>query len=419
MDKKCRICGDILNVFLPFGKVPISNTYLTKEQLDGLNIGEFKEYMYDLEAAFCNNCKMVQLTEFVPYEKYITPQEDGSTEYLFYSSTSQFMQKHFAEFAQEIATKFMKMNDLVVEIGSNDGIMLQAFDQAKVRVLGIEPGTNVANVARAKGIENVTEFFTEDLARKIVNTKGKAKAILSANVILNIGDLHELMRGINILMDDNGVFVFQDPYMPYILEKNSFDQFYDEHVYYFCITSLQNLMKMHGMEIFDVQEQDVHGGSMRVYVKRQSDSRPISEKVRKILEQEDKIGLNSFSTYQAFAERVERIKKNLRDFLRLLKENGYKLAGYAATCKSSTALNYCGIGTEFLDYISDSTPEKQRKFSPGKHIPIVSPEHFRQDNPPYTLLLAWNHEKEILGKEKDYLKRGGKFIIYNPCLRIV
>ena len=411
-EKKCRICNTNLKIFLNLGKAPISDFFPSKEELHK------DTYRYDLEPAFCPNCAMVQVTEFVPYEKYIVPKESGKTEYLFYSSTSEFMKKHFAEFANELEHNFMKENDLIVEIGGNDGILLQAIS-SKVRALNIEPGTNVADVARSKGIESVTEFFTEELAKKIVSKKGKAKVITSSNVILNIGDLHELLRGINNLLDDEGVFVFQDPYLPRILERNSFDQFYDEHVFYFSVTSLSNLLSIHDLEIFHLSEQPVHGGSMRVYAKKRSSRRPISPIVRQTIEWEKSIGIDKFEIYKEFATNVERIKRNLQDLLLMIRSKNKKIAGYAATCKSSTVFTYCNIGPEIIDYISDSTPEKQGKFSPGKRIPIRSPEEFHKDNPEYTLLLAWNHEREILEKEKEYRAKGGKFILFNPEVRIV
>jgi methylation protein EvaC len=410
--KSCRICNSPLSVFLNLGKAPISNLWLSKEEIHK------DVFRFNLEAAFCTECKMVQLTEFVPYEKYIIPTEPGKTEYSFYSSTSDFMITHFSEYAKEIEDSYMENNDLVVEIGGNDGIMLQAFSN-NIRKLNIEPGTNVAEVARIKGIESWTDFFTEDLAKKIVSEKGKAKSIISANVILNIGDLHELLKGVNTLLDDEGVFVFQDPYMPKILERNSFDQFYDEHIYYFSATSLSNLLKMHGLEIFNLSMQDVHGGSMRVYVKKISSQRQISDSVQKFLDKEKDLGLDKLETYEKFAGRVSRIKNNLNNLLDLLKQQNKKIVGYAATCKSSTVFTYCNIGPDKIDYISDSTPDKQGKLSPGKHIPIVTPDFFHKDNPEYTLLLAWNHEKEIIQKESEYLKNGGKFITFNPEVRII
>lgn len=413
LTKKCRICDHALNVFLSLGKAPISNLWLTKEE-------RYKDdFRYDLEAAFCPDCKMVQLTEFVPYEKYIIPKQEGKTEYLFFSSTSRFMEKHFAEYAKEIEENFLSKGDLVVEIGSNDGILLQAFHKGKYKILGIEPGTNVAEVARKKGVKTWTEFFTPNLAKRIVQEEGKTKAILAANTILNIGDLHTFMRAIDILLDEEGIFVFQDPYIPNILERNSFDQFYDEHIYYFSSTSLSHLMKRHGLEIFNLSGHDVHGGSMRVYVKHKSSKRPVLRTVEKHLAFEREMGLDKLETYQSFATRVSKIKGDLNDLLASLKSQNKKIVGYAATCKSSTVFTYCNIGPEILDYISDSTPDKQGKYSPGKHIPIVSPDKFHEDQPEYALLLAWNHEKEILEKEEEYRKKGGKFILFNPEVRIV
>src|SRR3989338_7634880 len=215
--EKCRICNSEMEIFLDFGKMPIANAFLTKEDL------KKEEYKYHLAGCFCNNCKMVQLLEVPGYEKYIIPKADNKRYYLFFSSTSEFMKKHFAEYAKEMREKFMKKREMIIDIGSNDGILLEAEALKDVKVLGIEPSHNTAEIARKKGIETITEFFTEDLAKKIAKEKGKAKVIVSANVILNIVNLHEVMKGINSLLDKDGVFVFQDPYMPEILDKTAFD----------------------------------------------------------------------------------------------------------------------------------------------------------------------------------------------------
>jgi len=410
--KHCPICHtQNLLEFINFGQMPVANAFLKQEDL-------YKpEFKYEMAVGFCENCKMVQLVNIVPYDKYIVPDETGKTQYAFFSSTSKAMEEHFASVAGEIEEKFLELNSQVLEIGSNDGIFLKAFKNHNV--LGIEPSDNVADVAKSLGIETITNFFSEDLARRIVEQRGKFKAIFSANVILNIIDLHDLLRGVNHLLEDKGVFIFEDPYLVDILEKTSYDQIYDEHVWYFSLTSLSNLLEMHGMQIFHAQREWVHGGSMRVYTCKKNAYEKTSQ-LKQYLEQERQKKIHEIDPYIEFAKKVEKSKQELQILLKSLKSEGKKIVGYAAASKGTIVLNYCDIGKETLDYISDSTPFKQGLYSPGKHIPIVAPEHFHQDKEvDYALLSAWNHAKEIIGKEKEFIERGGRFIVHYPEARIL
>ena len=411
---KCKVCGsiDILE-FLDLGMMPIANGILKKEDLNK------KEFKYRLKAGFCNNCKMVQLLHLVPYEKYIVPQENGKTHYVYVSSMSKVMTQHFADFANEIQERFLKDNDLVIEIGSNDGIMLQAFDQNKTKVLGIEPSDNVADMAKEKGIETIAKFFSEKLCKKIVKEKGKAKAILSANVILNIIDLHDLIKGVKELLTDDGVFVFEDPYIVEILKKAAYDQFYDEHIYYFSLHSLSNLFKMYGMEIFDAKEQSVHGGSMRIYARKINKEKPISDNVKKYLSKEKEIGIDTTKPYEKFEEKVNKTKEELINLFKKIKSENKRIVGYGAASKGNVIMNFCGIRNDVIEYISDSTPTKQGMFTPGTHVPIVPPEKFHNDNPDYTIIFPWNLAEEIMSKEQEYKTKGGKFIIPVPIARVV
>ena len=409
----CKICNSPnLVQFISFGQMPVANGFLKREDLGK------SEFTYEMNVGFCENCKMMQLINTIPYEKYIVPDETGKRNYAFFSSMStKAMEEHFAEAADEIEKNFLNYDSKVLDIGSNDGIFLRNFKNNKV--LGIEPSHNVANVAIKNGIETVTEFFSENLARRIVFDKGKFRAIFSANVVLNIMDLHDLLKGVNLLLEDDGVFVFEDPYILDILDKISYDQIYDEHIWYFSLTSLSNLLAMHNLEVFDAEKQWVHGGSMRVYVCKKG-RRNKTERVLKYLEEEKNKGIDTISPYLKFAERVKESKEKLIQLLRDLKSKGKKIVGYAAASKGTIVMNYCRVGTETLDYIADSTPYKQGRYSPGKHIPIVSPEYFRQDkNVDYVLLGAWNHAEGIMEKEKEFLERGGKFIVHYPQARIL
>ena len=397
--------------------MPVANAFLTKEQLEKIKSGEEKEFKYEMSVGFCENCKMVQMINIVPYERYIVPDERGKTNYAFFSSTSKAMEEHFAGIAEEIEKKFLELNSKILEIGSNDGIFLKAFKNNKV--LGIEPSQNVAEIAQMQGVETITEFFSERLANRIVANMGKFKAIFSANVILNIADLHDLLAGINSLLENDGVFIFEDPYIVDILEKKSYDQIYDEHIWYFSLTSLKNLFEMHNLDLFDAERQEVHGGSMKIYACKRGE-RAKTDRLNAYLTDEKRKEIDRINPYIEFAKRAEESKTELANLLKELKLQGKKIVGYAAASKGTIVLNYCDTGKETLDYISDSTPFKQGLFSPGKHIPIVSPGFFHDDKKvDYALLSAWNHAKEIMGKEQEFLKRGGRFIVHYPKARIL
>jgi len=410
---ECKIChNETLKKFIDFGQMPVANAFLKKEDLDK------QEFTYHMAVGFCEDCKMAQLTEVVPYDKYIIPDVNSKTNYAFFSSTSAFMGKHFAEMARETEERFLNDNKKVIEIGSNDGIMLQAFSDRK-KVLGIEPSNNVAQVAIGKGIETLTEFFSEKLARKIASERGRVRAVLSTNVFLNIIDIHDFMKGIDALLDNKGVFVTEDPYIGEILKQNSYDQVYDEHIWYFSLNSLSNLFATHGFEIFDAEKQEVHGGSMRVYSARKGAYRQ-TDRVLELFDQEYENKITEMSPYISFAKDVERNRDELVDLLKNFKSQGKRIVGYAAASKGTIVQNYCGIGPDVLDYISDSTPAKQGLYTPGKHIPVVSPDIFHNDKTvDYALLGAWNHAREIIGKEHDFLRRGGKFITHLPNPRIL
>jgi len=408
----CKIChSPELVEFISFGQMPVANAFLEKEDL------EKEEYTYEMAVGFCENCKMAQLINIVPYDKYIVPDETGKTHYAFFSSTSKAMEEHFAEMAKDVEERFLDPGSRVLEIGSNDGIMLKSLKNREV--LGVEPSQNVAEVAKNQGVETITEFFSELLARRIAIERGRFKAVLSTNVILNIIDIHDLMEGVNVLLEDDGVFVFEDPYIVDILEKTSYDQVYDEHIWYFSLTSLSNLLKMHNLEIFDAERQWVHGGSMRVYVCKAGQHEK-TQRFLKYLEEEKEKGIDTLDPYLKFAENVKKSKQELTDLLGRLKAQGKKIVGYAAASKGTIVQNYCNIGPETVEYISDSTPFKQGLYTPGKHIPIVSPDVFHQDKEvDYALLAAWNHAEEIMKNEKDFLDRGGKFIVHYPQARIL
>lgn len=403
---KCRICSNMLVSSTSFGKMPIANGFLSQEHFK-------KEYFFDLGIAFCERCKMLQLLE------QPEPEMMFHENYAFFSSTSKKMGEHFEKMANEYQREFLTGKDgFIIELGSNDGIMLKHFAKSGISHLGIEPSYNVAEVARKNGINTMSSFFNEDTAGQVVKQYGQADVISAANVMCHIPDLHSVAKGVNCLLKPTGVFVFEDPYLGDMIQKTSYDQIYDEHVYIFSVQSVANTFGFYGLEVFHVEPQSTHGGSMRYYLSRKN-ARTIRPSVGAQLEIEKNLGLDKAETYHQFGEACERNKKSFTELLTALKSQGKRVVGYAATSKSTTILNYCNVGPDLIDYICDTTPIKQGKYSPGMHIPIKSYEVYKSDNPDYVILFAWNHEQEIFEKEKDLEKRGGKWISFVPEVRVL
>jgi len=402
----CRISGSPLEEVLDFGLQPLGNGFL--------NVSEFKyEYFFSMKLGFSEVSMMLQLIEQPDPEKMF------HDHYAFYSSTSSFMGQHFKQFAnQVIQSDYLTKDDpFVVELGCNDGIMLKNFAEQNVRHLGIEPSLNVAKEANKHGVLTRSEFFSEALAEIIVREEGQADAFLAANVMCHIPDIVGVVKGIKKLLKSTGVVMFEDPYLGDVVAKTSYDQIYDEHVFLFSALSIQYLFGLQDMELIDLLPQKTHGGSMR-YVLAHKGAHPIKEAVTQIIAKEKAQGLDRLATFEKFRVNVEKSKSDLVSLLKDLKSQGKKVAGYAATSKSTTVLNFCGIGPDLIEYICDTTPIKQGKLSPGVHIPIVPYQTFKNNPPDYAVLLAWNHAEEIMAKEKDYVANGGKWIVHVPEVKV-
>lgn len=402
----CLICGARFQPFISFGRQPIANAFLPPD-------GVANEFFYELTVGTCPRCHMVQLGELVDPSKLF------HEAYAFYSGTSKGMAAHFERAADAIRREHLGRADpFIVEIGSNDGIMLRHFAKAGIRHLGVEPSANVAAVAIEQGVRTVSRFFDDALAREILASDGTADVIFGANVICHIPDLNGVVSGVRTLLRPGGAFIFEDPYLGDIVQKASFDQFYDEHVFYFSTIALDALFRSHGMEIADLEPQSAHGGEIRYTVRHQG-AGPISATVAATLARERELGLDRPETFEALRRRIERNRDGLVALLRSLRTEGRRVVGYGATSKSTTVTNYCGIGPDLLDYISDTTPIKQGRVSPGTHIPVRPYSAFQADPPSHALLFAWNHATEILAKEREYLERGGRFIVYVPDVALV
>lgn len=402
--RSCLVCEQMPEPVLSFGRMPIANGFLTPEQFAD-------EPFFELAVAFCPGCKMVQLAQTVD------PSRMFHENYAFFSSTSTRMAAHFERLATDVKARYLGPDPFVVELGSNDGILLRHFASAGIRHLGVEPSANVAEVARSKGVETIGEFFDVALARRILAAQGPADVVMGANVMCHIPGMHAVIEGISLLLKPRGVLIFEDPYLGDIVERTSYDQIYDEHAFYFSVASLDPLFARHGMEIVDVAPQVTHGGSMRYTVAHRGE-RPVSPAVAETRQREAALGLSLPATYARFRNNVEASRDALKEMLVRLKREGRRVAAYGATSKSTTVTNYCGIGPELVEFISDTTPVKQGKFSPGVHIPVKPHAAFVERYPDYALLFAWNHGEEIKAKEAAFVASGGRWIVYVPRVEV-
>ncbi len=386
--------------------MPIANGFLREE--------DFKnEYYFEMEVGVCSCCHMFQLINQPEREMMF------NENYAFFSGTSKHMASHFKEFASHVKNNYLPgENPFVVEIGSNDGIMLKNFADQGIKHLGIEPSANVAEVARENGINTITEFFDKSCAEKIINKTGKADAFIAANVMCHIPYMDSILEGIDVLLNEHGIVMFEDPYLGDVIKNTTYDQIYDEHVFLFSGLSVRNLFQRYNFELIDIEPQETHGGSMR-YTLARSGKRKVSQKVHELLEQEKILGLDKAETYNTFRKNCEKYRDDLIATVRAIREKDHKIVGYAATSKSTTILNYCGFTSNDIAYICDTTPIKQGKFSPGVHIPVKANEEFKTNYPLYALLFGYNHKKEIMAKEQDYMKQGGKWIIYVPEVKVI
>jgi methylation protein EvaC len=402
---KCLICESEYQPFVDFGDMPIANAFANEDEVEN-------EYTFPMKVGFCENCNMVQLVEQPDREKMF------HENYAFFSSTSNYMQQHFQKFAQSVSEiQVLDEDSFVVEIGSNDGIMLRNFLSKKIPCLGIEPSINVAQVAMDKGIKVITQFFDEPLAELISKSHQKADAILSANVMCHIPYVHSIYDGIKSLLQEDGLFIFEDPYLGKVIEITSFDQIYDEHVFLFSALSVSNLANMHGLELVNVEPQITHGGSMR-YTVAHKGVKTVSTNVTNLIKNEKKLGLHNKHSYLGFADSVNKIRDDLMELLTKLQNEGKKVVAYGATSKSTTVTNYFGITPELVECIFDTTPIKQNKLSPGAHIPVLPYDQFRKSNPDYVLLFAWNHATEIMKKEQDFMGNDKHWIRYIPQVKV-
>ena len=404
----CRFCNKPLtDTFVDLGMSPLSNAFLKKEMLNDL------EKKYPLCAYVCNSCFLVQLPEFEKPENIFE-------EYAYFSSYSSTWLKHAENYVSMMIKKFgFDEKNLVIEIASNDGYLLQFFKKINIPILGIEPAVNVAKVAKDKGIPTITRFFSENTANDLRKENKFADLIIGNNVLAHVPNLNDFVKGLKILLKPSGIITLEFPHIMQLIQKNQFDTIYHEHFSYFSLLTSKKILSFHGLTIFDVEEIPTHGGSLRIYVKHSEyDKIPINKKVKILLEKEKLYGLENISTYINFIKNVEDVKKKLQQFFKHARNSGKKIVCYGAAAKGNTLLNYCNIGKKFIDYAVDQNPHKQGLFLPGTHIPIKNPKEVQKTKPDYLIIIPWNLKEEII-EQMNYIREwGGKFMIPIPKIEI-
>ena len=392
----CKITKSVIEPFMSFGKMPIANGFLKKDEFK-------KEFFFEMEVGFSEKCSLFQLKD------HPTPKQMFNDKYPFFTGSSETMKLHFKKYSEFLKKNYIKNNSKIIEIGSNDGTFLSNFKNSNLEYTGFEPSGNVAKLANNNGIKTINSFFGTETLNHVKNFVSQTDVIFAANVICHVPDLVDLIKAIDKLFSKNGVFIFEEPYLGSMFNKISYDQIYDDHIFMFSATAVKKIFELFDMELIDLIKQETHGGSMRYVISRKK-QRVISDNVQKILDEEKMYNLDNIESCLKFKKNCEASKKKLNDLLKKFINDGKKIVGYAATSKSTTILNYCGINEKIIEYICDTTKEKIGKFSPGMHIPIVSIDHFRKDNVQIAYLFAWNHKNEILNKETNFIKNNGKWI---------
>jgi SAM-dependent methyltransferase len=404
----CRFCqAGLQRTFVDLGMSPLCESFLTQEQLNQT------EPFYPLHAYVCEECFLVQVEEYVGPERIFS-------EYAYFSSYSRAWLEHAKSYTDMIVSRLgLDHTSQVIELGSNDGYLLQYFMARGIRVLGVEPAGNVAAAAIAKGVPSTTRLFGLETARELLAEGHHPDLIVGNNVLAQVADLNGFVSGMKKLLKPGGVITMEFPHLLRLMDENQFDTIYHEHFSYFSLMSTERIFAAHGLTLFDVEEMWTHGGSLRIYARHQEDAaRPVGPRVRALLAREKTVGLDRPDRYAAFAEQVRETKRRLLEFLIGAKRQGKSIAGYGAPGKGNTLLNYCGIRTDFLDYTVDRNPYKHGRFTPGTHIPIYPPEKILETRPDYVLILPWNLKDEIMEQMSAVQSWGGQFVVPIPDVKV-
>lgn len=403
----CLVCESTrVEPFLDLGETALANKFLTAEELSR------PEPAYPLRVGFCHACTHVQLLDRVP-------PSDMFTDYLYLSSASDTLTAHLNEVSDVVVERDrLGPSHLVIDIGCNDGTLLQAFRRHGVRTLGVDPAENLAALTREQAIERYVGFFNAMTAQEIVRRWGRAQAITATNTFPHIPELRDFVRGIDTALAPGGVFVIEAHYLLDLLEQRAFDTIYHEHVSYWALAPMQRLLESAGLQIVDVERLPIHHGQLRVFVQRRGEGR-VQPRVAQLAALERAKGLDRVETYQRFAEQTRALKAELHAWLSRVRAEGKRIVGYGAPAKGNTLLSYLELGPEQIGYIVDKNPLKQGRYTPGTHIPVVEPRRLLEDQPDYVVVLAWNFAEEIAAQQAEYLRRGGALVVPVPEVRVI
>ena len=407
---KCLFCSRPLTVtVVDLGMSPLCENFLGPEQLNRM------EPFYPLHVWVCDACWLVQV------EEYVDPEGIFALDYRYYSSYSQSWLRHAELYVEEMASQLqLGPEHLVVELGSNDGYLLQYFARRGTPVLGVDPAATIAAAANAGGIPTIADFFGRRLAARLVDEGRRADLIVGNNVLAQVPDINDFVAGIKLLLSATGTVTIEFPHLVRLVESNQYDTIYHEHFSYFSFHTVSAIFAAHGMTVFDVEELPTHGGSLRIFARHDADtSRPVSRRASALLDREDSLGVRSVAYYTSFARRVEASKRRLLEFLIDALDSGKSVVGYGAPGKGNTLLNYCGIRSDLLAYTVDRNPHKHGRFTPGTHIPIHPPERIFETRPDYVLILPWNLQAEIVESLAGIRDWGGKFVVPIPEVRVI
>jgi hypothetical protein len=408
---ECRFCKtELEHVFIDLVNSPASNSFLTPEQLNE------PETFYPLKVYTCHNCFLVQVDEYKKSDAIF------DSNYVYFSSYSTSWLKHASAYADKMTERFgFNEDSQVIEVASNDGYLLQYFLKKGIKVMGIEPTANTAEVAIQKGIKTIIEFFGVELADRLRNHWDvKADLLLGNNVLAHVPDIVDFVSGMKIILAEQGVITMEFPHLMQLVDNNQFDTIYHEHFSYLSFYTVKQIFESQELEMFDVEELPTHGGSLRIYAKHKEDgSKPISENVTALLQKEMNKGLNSLAYYDNFQQKALQVKLGLTEFLIAQKRAGKKVAAYGAAAKGNTLLNYCGIKNDLVSFVVDANPHKQDKYLPASHIPVMNEEYLKNEKPDFVIILPWNLKDEITHQLSYINDWGAKFVIPIPSLQIL
>ncbi len=404
----CRLCRSVnLEKVLTLASTPLANELLSEKELAG------DQEKFPLALYFCNDCHHVQLLDVINPERLFR-------NYVYVSGTSPVFRQHFKDYADFVIDKYgVAEGSLIVDIGSNDGVLLGYFKDRGMQVQGVDPAKAIAQSATDGGIDTLGEFFTPEFATRIVAGRGPASIVVANNVFAHIDNLHEILEGVSLLLDQEGLLVIEVSYLKDVLEKILFDTIYHEHLDYHSVAPLRTFFAANGFELIDVMAIPSHGGSLRAVAKKKGGSYPVQDSVATFIDEEARLGLYLASTFRAFDTQIKALGNELLDLMKSIKSRGKSIVGFGLPAKATTLMHQFRIGPEFIDYIVDDSSLKQGLYSPGYKIPVVSSERLQIDKPDCIVILAWNFAVPIIAKLDWHIKGGGTVVIPLPELKII